>query len=90
MRKKAQGISMNVIIIAAIALIVMIVLIAIFTGRITVFQEKAKTGQEQAEASICAEQGGSCSEECPEGFTELTPPGVAWTDCPTKCCLREE
>jgi len=34
MDKKAQGISINTIIIAAIALIVLVVLIAIFTGRL--------------------------------------------------------
>lgn len=32
--KKAQGISMNAIIVAAIALIVLVVLVAIFTGRL--------------------------------------------------------
>lgn len=36
--KKGQGISLNVIIIAAIALIVLVVLIAIFTGRLGGFQ----------------------------------------------------
>jgi len=35
--KKGQGISINVIIIAAIALIVLVVLIAVFTGRMTIF-----------------------------------------------------
>ena len=35
--KKAQGISINTIIIAAIALIVLVVLIAIFTGRLGEF-----------------------------------------------------
>jgi len=33
MKKKAQGISINAIIVAAIALIVLVVLVAIFTGR---------------------------------------------------------
>ncbi len=90
MKKRAQGLTMNVIIIAAISLIVMIVLIAIFTGRITVFQEKAKIGEDTAKANICVEQGGSCAETCPEGFTTLTPPGVTWTDCQNKCCKRAE
>ncbi|MEA3430698.1 MAG: hypothetical protein U9R08_05475 [Nanoarchaeota archaeon] len=40
MNKKAQGISLNVIIIAAIALIVLVVLIAIFTGRLSGFQSE--------------------------------------------------
>ena len=35
--KKGQSISINVIIIAALALIVLVVLIAIFTGRISLF-----------------------------------------------------
>ncbi len=35
--KKAQGISINTVIIAAIALIVLVVLIAVFTGRIGLF-----------------------------------------------------
>ena len=35
--KKAQGISLNVIIIAAIALIVLVVLVAVFTGRFGIF-----------------------------------------------------
>ena len=34
MNKKAQGLSINVIIIVAIALVVLVVLIAIFTGRL--------------------------------------------------------
>ena len=37
MRKKAQGISINVIIIAAIGLAVLVVLFAIFTGRLNIF-----------------------------------------------------
>jgi len=37
MNKKAQGLSINVIIIVAIALIVLVVLIAIFTGRLGAF-----------------------------------------------------
>jgi len=37
MRKKAQGMSINVIIIAAIGLAVLVVLFAIFTGRLNIF-----------------------------------------------------
>lgn len=37
MNKKAQGISINVIIIAAIGLAVLVVLFAIFTGRLNIF-----------------------------------------------------
>ncbi len=37
MSKKAQGISINTIIIAAIALIVLVILVMIFTGRMGIF-----------------------------------------------------
>ena len=37
MSKKAQGLSINVVIVAAIALIVLVVLVAIFTGRLGFF-----------------------------------------------------
>ena len=42
MNKKAQGISINTIIIAAIALAVLVVLFAIFTGRIGIFSSGVK------------------------------------------------
>ena len=37
--KKGQGLSLNVIIVAALALIVLVVLIMVFTGRIAVFDQ---------------------------------------------------
>jgi len=39
MNRKAQGMSINTVIIAAIALIVLVVLVAIFTGRIGMFSK---------------------------------------------------
>jgi len=46
--KKGQGLSLNTIIVAAIVLIVLIVLWAIFTGRMGTFTEGVKTADEQA------------------------------------------
>ncbi|MBW2979888.1 hypothetical protein KY360_00545 [Candidatus Woesearchaeota archaeon] len=40
--KKGQGLSLNVIIIAAIALIVLVVLVAIFTGRMGTWTESLR------------------------------------------------
>ena len=37
--KKGQGLSLNTVIIAALALIVLVVLVLIFTGRIAIFQK---------------------------------------------------
>jgi len=39
MKRKAQGISINIIIVAVIALVVLVVLVAIFTGRLGLFSK---------------------------------------------------
>ncbi len=44
--KRAQGMSLNVIIIAVLALVILVVLVAIFTGRIGIFEQGvSKEGQ---------------------------------------------
>ena len=68
--KKAQGISVNVIIIAAIALLVLVVLSVIYIGRM---------GDRGTKASDCKNKGGECvtaGTDCPathptkfKGFT---------------------
>ena len=52
--RKAQGLSMNTIIVAALGLIVLIVLVLIFSGRAGWFSKST---------SSCAAQGGYCSED---------------------------
>ncbi len=52
MNKKAQGLSMNMIILAAIALIVLIVLVVIFYGKAKSFS---------ASAEDCVQKGGKCT-----------------------------
>ena len=49
--KKAQGISINVVIIAVIALIVLVVLAVIFTGRLSMFSKGI---------SSCTDKNGVC------------------------------
>ena len=82
MSKKGQGISINVIIIAAIALLVLVVLSVIFLGRFGVFSQKSID---------CEGQGGQCVVgACPAGTGEYnvwvcqkTASGAAQT-----CCAR--
>jgi len=79
--KRAQGISINVIVVAAIALLVLVVLSIVFLGRFGIFTQ---------ESSNCENQGGSCVVgSCPSG----TNPYRAW-NCPDTasgasqtCCL---
>ena len=54
MNKKAQGLSINTIIIAAIALVVLVVLIAIFTGRLGMFSKGL------GDVGKCQNLGGTC------------------------------
>ncbi len=88
MMKKAQSISINTIIVAAIALLVLVVMIAIFSGRIKVFSKESRS---------CANQGGAgCFQTCnPDDGTGPLDPGVytpiPGTDCDDregnlKCC----
>lgn len=93
--KKAQGISINVIIVAAIALIVLVVLVAIFTGRLGMFT-KVLGG--------CAERDGVCvsynkavisaGETC-AARTDGRAVSLPGTDCKTAsgsdsatCCIK--
>ena len=76
--RKAQGLSLNVIIIAALALVVLIILVLIFTGQTKIFTSGLAS---------CTNKGGKCANqfnrECPEGYANL-----AGTDCkPYDCCI---
>lgn len=75
--KKSQGMPINVIIIAALALVVLVVLLAIFTGRIKIFSENLQS---------CAAKQGECElgSKCPSNKALITN-----TDCPKDkvCCV---
>ena len=60
MKKKAQGISINTIIIAAIALIVLVIIVAIFTGRL---------GEFSFGVANCEDKGGTCTSYNPNQET---------------------
>jgi hypothetical protein len=68
---KAQGLSVRTVIIAALALIVLIVLVAIFTGRIRIFSGGARN---------CATQGGKYCAPLSTGCGDYET-GIPGTDC---------
>ena len=75
--KKAQGISMNVIIIAAIALIVLVILSMIFIGRMGSFSEASED---------CRKLGGTCNaEQCSALDLQTHPTGECEGD--NNCCM---
>ena len=55
--KKAQGLSLTTIIVAAIAIIVLVVLIAIFTGKINIFGDEYSDTTEEATSDVCSPDG---------------------------------
>jgi len=79
--KKAQGLSLNMVIVAAIALIILVIIVAIFTGRISVFGKGV---------SACSTKGGTCKEACVEGETEAFGarcPEEGQDDILDTCCI---
>lgn len=79
--KRAQGISINVIVITAIALIVLIVLVVILTGRTAIFTKGLGTCN-----GFCADSAVQCQEgvaiptkNCNDGEREIKGDGF--------CCL---
>ncbi|MBN1157562.1 hypothetical protein JXA85_08135 [Candidatus Woesearchaeota archaeon] len=63
MKKKAQGMSVNVIIIAALALLVLVILAVVFLGRMDIFGRQSNS---------CTSQGGKCmSSGCEEGYSVI-------------------
>ena len=75
--KKAQDLSISVIIIAALALVVLVVLILMFTGRFQIFSEGLQN---------CVAKGGGCKSGC-----ESNEAPIINTNCEKEkktCCVK--
>lgn len=86
MDKKAQGISIDVIIIAAIALIVLVIIAVIFISKLGIFG---------SQVGDCANKGGMCvaaDVQCGEEETAAEAYGIPMAlSCPVKeehCCVK--
>ena len=81
MDSKGQGISINVVIIAALALLVLVILAVILLGRLGIFSQTSLD---------CESQGGQCvSGPCPAGLGEYKVnvcPKDASTGARLTCC----
>jgi hypothetical protein len=77
---KKADLSINVIIMAVIGLIVLIVLVMLFTGKVRFFSRHV--------AGSCTDQGGTCQQAMPGGFCDMDKPIKIWIKgCP---CVVEE
>jgi len=84
MFKKAQGISLTVVVIAALALLVLVILSVVFIGRM---------GGWGVDVNDCENKGGKCAATCGEGDAAAYPtPYISWS-CPKEgstdqtCCI---
>ena len=88
--KKAQGLSINMIIVAIIALLVLVIIAFIVTGKFNLFQK----------STTCQARDGTCLQQyAPEGCTSDEPIKVFTDDCylvendvttdkkPGQCCI---
>ena len=94
--KKSQGISIHVLIVAALALVVLIVLIAIFTGRLNLFSKSYGATTERAQEDVCTARGCICYSTvggvaCPSTAPDELTPATQWIDCSAnqRCCKKE-
>ncbi len=84
MDKRGQGISINVIIIAAIALLVLVILSVIFIGRVDLFSKRSADCGSYSGASICAP---ACGEGTAADYS--TPyPTLKCADEGERCCIK--
>lgn len=81
MQRRAQGISVNVIIIAAIALVVMVILVALVINQGGVLN----TG-----SSSCEIDGAECvaqNVDCPQGYVSAVGRTCGVDSATPKCCI---
>jgi hypothetical protein len=78
MKTKAQGLSLNTIIIAALVLIVLVVLIVIFSGRMSWFRETSDSCPGTCESTLldCKNQIGYRLESCGASTPICCPSGT--------------
>ncbi len=74
--KKGQGIGMNTIIIAAIALLVLVIISVLVLN----------TGETVVEGQSCSALGGTCKEACDGSLEQHNPTGDQSCEEDTICC----
>jgi hypothetical protein len=86
MNRRAQGISVNVIIIAAIALVVMVILIALVLNTGSGINNSVSSCEAQ-EGSMCKDQFESCDAGYVNLPTRSCTTNTYTADNPGKCCI---
>jgi uncharacterized membrane protein YqiK len=91
--RKAQGMSLNVIVVAVIVLIILVVLILIFSGKLKIFSSKTTETTSQYESTKCLVPGtnNECSydpKECASKGGSYNQIEGGYSDCSSnQCCF---
>ena len=81
---------MTTIIVAAIALLVLIVLIAIFAGRINIFSSGYDSTSEETKNRVCLTCVDTTQGQiCPTGASPHPSEGMIGCSPPKQCCLKD-
>lgn len=93
MDRKGVSLSLNVVIIATLALVVLIVLVVIFGNRIGLFGDATDDTTQDTKNRICATQegGGRCVPLEETSCNLIGTVDTDWIDCSSnqKCCQRQ-
>ncbi|MEM4282206.1 MAG: hypothetical protein QXU88_00920 [Candidatus Woesearchaeota archaeon] len=77
------------IIALVIGLIVLVVLVALFTGKVKLFGKAGEEIEKGVRGNLCFEQGFcEAGTACPPGSTAIPRPAAGWTDCTGICCKQ--
>ena len=90
--KRAQGLSLNIIVVAAIVLVVLIVLVIIFGSKMNLFGNKYDSSKNTVEKKLCAVDGGVCVSKDAYNCNDIRGGSVDWIDCSNsqKCCKKTD
>ena len=83
-KRNAQGLSITTIILAVIGIIIIIVLVAMFTGRLGIFSEKLEEQSDVKCPTLCTALG-TTEIDCP---TDDAPTDDAGRKVSESCCCR--
>ena len=84
--KKGQSMSLDVIIIAAIGLVVLVLLVAIFTGKIGGAKQGIDETEKLGKSNVCMGQNRVCTDSAPSNqYSSVATPASGWIDCSKTC-----
>lgn len=83
--KRGDGTSINIVVFAALALIILIVLTAIFASKMQSSSQKGNDAETSTLGQVCTQSGQYCEMDSKARCTQVTPVKT-YLDCSGRCC----